>query len=533
MANGSVDDGGAFAMPAATATSLASITINYTSTSTTFTASLYQEIYVNLQIVKGDLLNFSERFVMDPNGSASASGAAAASSLTVSPSSMMAVPTAGADGDCTKICLSWEKMFLVVLFCALIVITVIGNTLVILSVATTRRLRTVTNCFVMSLAVADWLVGIFVMPPAVIVFVVDKWQLGWILCDIWISLDVLLCTASILSLCAISVDRYLAVTQPLTYSKRRRSKRLALLMIFVVWLVALAITCPPILGWYDQDRERNECQYNQNKGYVVFSAMGSFFIPMSVMLYVYSKICCVLTSRQHRMTKTEATEKNCEIDIDNYTSEIDTSPKQGGYVSRNVSSNYANSHQTLYEFLSSARNTPSATRHQLTAPRASAVGLTSVMSGSNGGNGSHYEMRPINTVQFSASQISLAESCVSNVTNSGLNSTKVRVHGGKRIPIRISSLNRETKTAQTLSMVVGGFIACWLPFFVYYLLMPFLPEHSQSKPLMAFLTWLGWINSAINPFIYAFYNVDFRIAFWRLTFRKFYKNKHNLAFFKS
>lgn len=172
MANGSDDDGGAFAMPAATATSLASITINYTSTSTTFTASLYQEIYVNLQIVKGDLLNFSERFVMDPNESASASGAAAASSLTVSPSSMMAVPTAGTDGDCTKICLSWEKMFLVVLFCALIVITVIGNTLVILSVATTRRLRTVTNCFVMSLAVADWLVGIFVMPPAVIVFVV-------------------------------------------------------------------------------------------------------------------------------------------------------------------------------------------------------------------------------------------------------------------------------------------------------------------------------------------------------------------------
>lgn len=68
------------------------------------------------------------------------------------------------------------------------------------------------------------------------------------------------------------------------------------------------LMCVPLLTFlsrYDQDRERNECQYNQNKGYVVFSAMGSFFIPMSVMLYVYSKICCVLTSRQHRMTKTE------------------------------------------------------------------------------------------------------------------------------------------------------------------------------------------------------------------------------------
>uniref|UniRef100_A0A182NG29 G-protein coupled receptors family 1 profile domain-containing protein n=1 Tax=Anopheles dirus TaxID=7168 RepID=A0A182NG29_9DIPT len=103
---------------------------------------------------------------------------------------------------------NWQDCVVVILFCLLIVVTVIGNTLVILSVITTRRLRTVTNCFVMSLAVADWLVGIFVMPPAVAVHLMGSWQLGWILCDIWISLDVLLCTASILSLCAISIDRY-------------------------------------------------------------------------------------------------------------------------------------------------------------------------------------------------------------------------------------------------------------------------------------------------------------------------------------
>lgn len=64
----------------------------------------------------------------------------------------------------------------VVLFCLLIIVTIIGNTLVILSVITTRRLRTVTNCFVMSLAVADWLVGIFVMPPAVAYYLMGMWE---------------------------------------------------------------------------------------------------------------------------------------------------------------------------------------------------------------------------------------------------------------------------------------------------------------------------------------------------------------------
>lgn len=64
---------------------------------------------------------------------------------------------------------NWQGVLLLIFFCTFIVITIIGNTLVILAVLTTRRLRTVTNCFVMSLAVADLLVGIFVMPPAVAV----------------------------------------------------------------------------------------------------------------------------------------------------------------------------------------------------------------------------------------------------------------------------------------------------------------------------------------------------------------------------
>lgn len=64
-----------------------------------------------------------------------------------------------------------------------------------------------------------------------------------------------------------------------------------------------------------------------------------------------------------------------------------------------------------------------------------------------------------------------------------------------------------------------------LPFFIVYLLTPFIGHETISEGVKSFLTWLGWVNSAINPFIYAFYSVDFRAAFWRLTLRRFFKNQ--------
>lgn len=81
---------------------------------------------------------------------------------------------AAASNDIRVDTLSLRRTCLVVFFSIIILITIFGNTLVILSVTTTRRLRTVTNCFVMSLALADWMVGVFVMPPAVLLYIYGK-----------------------------------------------------------------------------------------------------------------------------------------------------------------------------------------------------------------------------------------------------------------------------------------------------------------------------------------------------------------------
>ncbi|NXP12605.1 DRD5L protein, partial [Thinocorus orbignyianus] len=81
-----------------------------------------------------------------------------------------------------------------------------------------------------------------------------------------------------------------------------------------------------------------------------------------------------------------------------------------------------------------------------------------------------------------------------------------------------SSLRKETKVLQTLSVIMGVFVCCWLPFFLLNCLLPFCqPDHEGPSPCVGQTTfnifvWFGWANSSLNPVIYAF-NADFRRAF--------------------
>lgn len=125
-------------------------------------------------------------------------------------------------------------------------VTSIGNLLVLNALRIEKRLHTVSNIFIGSLALADLLVGFFVMPmSAYFVLSGFRWHLGLELCQAWLTLDYVASTASILNLFALSLDRFWSITSPLRYLKKRTKKR-AFLMVTLVWIVS-ALWCAPIV----------------------------------------------------------------------------------------------------------------------------------------------------------------------------------------------------------------------------------------------------------------------------------------------
>lgn len=168
-----------------------------------------------------------------------------------------------------------------------------GNVLVMLAIRRERNLQTVTNYFVSSLAAADCLVGLIVMPFSVVHEVMNKsWIFGHDWCDLWHSFDVLASTASILNLCVISMDRYWAITDPLSYPAKLTSKR-AKLLIAIVWLCSSLISFPAIAWWRavsTGDPAEYQCSFTEDIGYLVFSSIISFYGPLSVMIFVYYRI---------------------------------------------------------------------------------------------------------------------------------------------------------------------------------------------------------------------------------------------------
>ncbi|KAL1494593.1 hypothetical protein ABEB36_010166 [Hypothenemus hampei] len=319
----------------------------------------------------------------------------------------------------------------------IIVAALLGNLLVIVSVMRHRKLRVITNYFVVSLALADMLVAIWAMCFNFSVEVTGgQWIFGYFMCDVWNSLDVYFSTASILHLCCISVDRYYAIVQPLDYPLIMTNTRL-ILMLTIVWCSPALLSFLPIfMGWYTtpdhlDDRKKNPslCMFVVNRTYSIISSSVSFWVPGMVMIMMYYRIY-VEADRQERML----------------------------YRSK-VAAALLNKHLQINGI---------------------SAGITSLRQSLDGS----------------------LETDKSNATAAS-------------DPRTSSKMKRERKAARTLGIIVSAFLACWLPFFLWYVISTLCGnEYCYSPPwVITLVFWVGYFNSALNPLIYAYFNREFRVAF--------------------
>nr|BAA22403.1 serotonin receptor-like planarian receptor 4 [Dugesia japonica] len=203
--------------------------------------------------------------------------------VTVNNLSRLAIPF-----ECEKYPVGME-VFLGIIFFIIVVGAIGGNFLVILAIILVKKLQTASNWLILSLAFSDFFVSVLVMPIAAFNQLSRfRWPFSEKLCDFYNCCDVMLCTSSILNLCAISIDRYLVITRPMQYVVRRTPALIGG-MIGVAWLMSGLISIPPVLGWKEKFTP-GICQLTDNLLYQIYATFCAFYIPLIVMLVLYYQI---------------------------------------------------------------------------------------------------------------------------------------------------------------------------------------------------------------------------------------------------
>ncbi|XP_077457651.1 alpha-2B adrenergic receptor [Stigmatopora argus] len=421
----------------------------------------------------------------------------------------------------------------------MVVFTIVGNVMVIIAVLTSHSLRGPQNLFLVSLAAADILVATLIIPFSLANELLGYWYFKSLWCEIYLALDVLFCTSSIVHLCAISLDRYLSISR-VTYGRQRTPRRIKGAIV-VVWLISSVISFPPLLslnkseaGELTDDRGP-QCKLNDERWYILYSTIGSFFAPCLIMILVYVRIYQIAKQRTRRPPG---------------------EPRKDGALASSAAATPAGPGRrangagkpSAEEEPSPAAKTPSADpASRAGAPAPSAEGPAKASRGperpkrgkshNNNGDSSSTDSEASNERAPGSSGApggggggGGARSPASAERHRDLMSTPrgARLAPGRKSKVdknpgaarRKAMVNREKRFTFVLAVVIGVFVVCWFPFFFSYSLQAVCPEACAiPPPLFTFFFWIGYCNSCLNPVIYTIFNKDFRKAFKKILCR--------------
>ncbi|UJR35776.1 hypothetical protein I4U23_028524 [Adineta vaga] len=438
-------------------------------------------------------------------------------------------------------------------FVILILATVGGNTLVLLALYLDKRLHSPSFYLIANMAVADLLLGLFVLPlSSVLELLNERWIFGAGLCAAWLAFDVLCCTASIMALMAVSIDRYLGVTRPLNYSSIMNIRR-TIYLIIVVWAVSILTSVVPLFGLTDRGKQSSEsstekqdyqtCKVNKNTFYTIFSSMISFYIPVIILLILYSRVYQEAKKQGEKLEK----EKRRLYQIDYQIASEHVRRKRANtnsLTTENINIDQRSPSQTP-RTKRAYSSIPDVNRHEATTTLLNngtvpdedgSLDQTLILSDETQSKKDYLELKKI---IFNARR-SLGKRISSTINrNSQPHLPHLphfhTHHSGQMSPNdeliiirrKLHNLRREKKAFRTLGLILSALLICWLPFFVTLPVMSILKSHhiikdeNTGNTWFKITFWLGYCNSALNPFVYAFSNRAIRRAYRQIIFRRF------------
>lgn len=450
-------------------------------------------------------------------------------------------------------------------------VTVIMNVLVLCAVKKERSLHTVGNLYIVSLSVADLIVGTTVMPLNLIYLLQDEWKLGHAVCLFWLIMDYVASTASIFSLFILCLDRYRSVRQPLKYLKYQTWGK-ASAMIAGAWLLAM-LWIIPILGWRSfthvelKPEEENKCDtdFRFVTWFKIVTAVFNFYVPSVLMLWFYRYI--YMAVRQHLKDRGRI------IDSTNYFEENENGqnaltavsehklPQKGCGIAKELSKKQCLfDHQTYPSCDGDKTRKMSFRCHRKIGVKGQQTSFLAIKGGQlrlvqkvkscsltpeekpqdvmcSSGNAEARLPGPLHDNHVSGTKPPRGVCDVSRVSDmqmktcalssartvprsegedhfdaKSLKQTWQKLIGQSCHRIQSLKIHKEYKAAKQLGFIISAFFLCWIPYFITFMVMALCRECVHHE-LHMFTIWLGYINSTLNPFIYPLCNGKFKRVF--------------------
>lgn len=366
-----------------------------------------------------------------------------------------------------------EAALKTVVLASIVVLTIGGNMLVLLAVYMSRNLRSSTHYLIVNLAVADLLLGTTVLPFSATLEVSGKWYFGQVFCEVWATADVLCCTASIWSLCVISLDRYIGVTRPMAYPTIMTERRMCVL-IAAVWALSIVISIGPAFGWKTPpDPDPTVCTVNQELGYVLFSVTGSFYLPSVCIIVVYWRIYRAAIQQSKflesgiKTTKTSVTLRVHKGGAGRSDGKLTLRAHRGGMgvgIAAGMAAGLATGVGGLngHCMANGQSKSPTKEEEKSVLRMHRGKGIANLMPPTP-----HLQL-PVTTIDWQEEQGAEGGKAGKKGKGSHHEPESPSSSPERRLPGppgKMAKFRRQKKAAKTLGIVVGVFLLCWFPFF--------------------------------------------------------------------